>query len=86
MKNKYLNIFIVSQNRGLTPINEASKDNLNSSPSVYSWLFQHTTQIVELALRILFTKQIENFIGKPDDLKVFFKFNLKILRNTKLNI
>lgn len=64
----------MSQNRGLTPINEALKDtksDLNSSPSVYSWLFQHTTQIVELALRILFTKQIENFIGKPDDLKVF---------------
>lgn len=62
-------------NRALTPINETARENSKDkdnaiSPAILSWLFQHTSQIVELALRILFTKQIESCLGKSDDLKV----------------
>lgn len=69
-----MKLSLVSQNRGLTPINETSKEAKepeSASSSIFSWLFQHTTQIIELALRILFTKQIEGCIGKPDEMKVF---------------
>jgi hypothetical protein len=41
-------------------------------PALFALTFEHTTQIVELTLRILFTKQIENCLASSnlDDMKV----------------
>jgi hypothetical protein len=55
--------------RTLTPIHESGESQV-ASTSLFSWMFQHVSQVVELSLRILLTKQIEACLGKPDDLRV----------------
>ena len=60
--------------RALPPITE-SFDSVQT-PSLFTWTFQHVCQVIELTLKILLTKQIEECLvqAKIDDLKVTKKF------------
>ncbi|CAF0814108.1 unnamed protein product [Brachionus calyciflorus] len=60
-----------SEKRALPAINENIDQKNQSSHSVFSWLFQHTNQIIELSLKILMTSQIEKSLkeAKMDELK-----------------
>ncbi len=62
----------LAQIRQLETINEASELK-QFEQNIFSWMFQHTSQIVELSLRVLFTKQIEDCLNgsKTEELKVF---------------
>ena len=58
--------------RLLQPINESTETHF--FPSLFTWTFQHCSQIVGLTLRIMFTKQIEACLAssqqnKTDELK-----------------
>ncbi len=38
-------------------------------PALFTWTFEHTSQVIELTLRILFTKQIEASLKSVEDLR-----------------
>ncbi len=59
----------------LGTISESNNENQNN-PTHFSWIFQHISQIAELALRILFTNQIETCLNNEkalDELKALEK-------------
>lgn len=91
LKIKNFNFNFLAQNRALPSIHENNE--LISNQSIFSWLFQHTSQIIELSLRVLITNQIEKCLkeSKLDELKVILNFNnylFKIFfnRNCRANL
>lgn len=65
------------EHKALQPINETAEAQF--FPSLFTWTFEHCCQVVDLTLRILFTKQIETCLSsenKSDELaKLAAKFD-----------
>ena len=61
--------------RGLPPITESFEAKQTSS--LFAWTFQHVSQVIELTLRILLTKQIEECLtnSKSAELKASLLIN-----------
>lgn len=63
---KPLGAHIHQDNRPLPAISESFEA---QPPSLFTWTLQHTSQIIELTLRILFTKQNKTALELVDSLK-----------------
>lgn len=61
-----VNTHVRQDNRVLPAISESFEA---QPPALFTWTFQHTSQIVELTLRILLTKQVEESLKSVEDLK-----------------
>ena len=62
--------------RVLQSINESSETNF--FPSLFTWTFQHCSQIVSLTMRIMLTKQIETSLASQNNIDDLKKIEKKI--------
>jgi hypothetical protein len=65
--------------KALQAISESNT--FTQSSSIISWSLQHISQIIELALKVSFTKQIETHLGDGNELSMLVSYKASSLFN-----